>query len=231
MSDNLSFLSYRFLFIFVIVLFFSINLMADTSTPEDRAALFDYLLAKTMERESFSPIKNQKLGLDVKKEMLRFREELIAADTDEKLYYALVKISNSRKDRHLNVSLVEGGLTLPNTTGVDLHNYPEPGSTIPHAPIRFSADFGTPGQYFVFVSDYSKNINDLVGENLPEIGDKLLAINGQSIDAYRKEIEPFHRYSTINGFWWKFASWIPQKSFQFPPRFYQERVRLESAIR
>jgi hypothetical protein len=224
MSDNLSSLSYRFLFIFVIVLFFSINLTADTSTPEDRAALFDYLLAKTMERESFSPIKNQKLGLDVKKEMLRFREELIAADTDEKLYYALVKISNSRKDRHLKVSLVEGGLTLPSTTGVDLHNYPEPGSAIPHAPIRFSADFGTPGQYFVFVSDYSKNIGDLVGENLPEIGDKLLAINGQSIDAYRKEIEPFHRYSTNNGFWWKFASWIPQKSFQFPPRFYQERV-------
>ncbi|MGD8540450.1 MAG: hypothetical protein PVI66_17190, partial [Candidatus Aminicenantes bacterium] len=105
MSDNLSFLSYRFLFIFVIVLFFSINLTADTSTPEDRAALFDYLLAKTMERESFSLIKNRKLGLDVKKEMLRFREELIAADTDEKLYYALVKISNSRKDRHLKVSL------------------------------------------------------------------------------------------------------------------------------
>ncbi len=224
MSDNLSIRLYRFLFIFVIVLFFSINLMADTSSPEDRAALFDYLLAKTMERESFSPIKNRKLGLDVKKEMLRLREELIAADTDEKLYYALVKISNSRKDRHLKVSLVQGGLTLPNTIGVDLHNYPEPGSSIPHAPIRFSADFGTPGQHFVFVSDYSKNIGDFVGGNLPEIGDKLLAINGQSIDAYRKEIEPFHRYSTINGFWWKFASWIPQKSFQFPPRFYQESV-------
>jgi hypothetical protein len=216
MSDNLSFLSYRFLFIFVIVLFFSINLTADTSTSEDRAALFDYLLAKTMERESFSPIKNQKLGLDVKKEMLRFREEFIAADTDEKLYYALVKISNSRKDRHLEVSLVEGGLTLSNS--------PEQGSTIPHAPIRFSVDFGTLDQYFVFVSDYSKNIGDFVGENLPEIGDKLLSINGLSIDAYRKEIEPFHRYSTINGFWWKFASWIPQKSSQFPPSFYQERV-------
>jgi hypothetical protein len=197
---------------------------ADTSTPEDRAALFEYLLEKTMARESFSHVKNQNLSLDVKKEMLRYRDELVAADTDEKLYYALVKISNARKDRHLKVSLVKGGLTLPETTGVDLHNYPVAGAKIPHASVRFAVDYGTPRKYFIFVSDYSKDIADFVGKNIPEIGDKLLAINRQPISDYRRAIEPYHRYSTIEGFWWKFAAWIPQKSYQFPPSFYRERV-------
>ncbi len=84
-------------------------LHADPGTREDRAALFDYLLEKTLERESLSPIKHETLGLDVEKEMRRYRDELLDADTDEKLYYALVKISNARKDRHLTVGLVEGG--------------------------------------------------------------------------------------------------------------------------
>jgi hypothetical protein len=202
----------------------SSKIAADTSTPEDRAALFEYLLEKTMARESFSPVKNQNLNLDIKKEMLRYRDELVAADTDEKLYYALAKISNARKDRHLKVSLVKGGLTLPETTGVDLYNYPIPGAKIPHAPVRFAVDYKTPGKYFIFVSDYSKDIADFIGKNLPEIGDKLLAINRQPIADYRRAIEPYHRYSTTKGFWWKFAAWIPQKSYQFPPSFYRERV-------
>jgi len=210
--------------IFVFLFSLSSKVIADNSTPEDRAALFEYLLEKTMARESFSPIKNKNLSLDIKKEMLRYRDELVAADTDEKLYYALVKISNARKDRHLKVSLVKGGLILPDTTDVDLHNYPVASAKIPHAPVRFAVDYGTPGKYFVFISDYSRNIADFVGENLPKIGDKLLAINGQPIAEYRQAIEPYHRYSTIEGFWWKFAEWLPQKSYQFPPRFYREKV-------
>lgn len=217
---------HRLVVILILVFLFALSskIAADTSTPEDRAALFEYLLEKTMARESFSPIKNKNLSLDVKKEMLRYRDELVAADTDEKLYYALVKISNARKDRHLKVSLVKGGLTLPYTTGVGLHNYPVAVAKISHAPVRFAVDYGTPGKYFVFVSDYSKNIADFMAENLPEIGDKLLAINGQPIAEYRRAIEPYHRYSTTEGFWWKFAAWLPQESYQSPPSFYREKV-------
>jgi hypothetical protein len=190
--------------------------LADTSTPEDRAALFDYILAKTLEREAFSPIKNRRLGLDIEKEMRKYRSELIAADTDEKLFYALVEISNARKDRHLKVSLVEGGLSLPGAVGDDF--------LIPHAPIRFSVDFSRPGYNFVFVSDYAENIRDYTGDKFPEIGDKLLSINAQPLDEYRKAIEPYHRYSTVEGFWWKFAHWIPQKSHIFPRWFYRENI-------
>ena len=192
---------------------------AETSSREDRAALFDYLLTKTLERESFSPVKNRALDLDVEKAMRRYREELLAADTDEKLYYALVKISNARKDRHLRVSLVEGGLKLQHTAGVRMENYPVAGAEIPHAPIRFAVDYGSPGSPFVFVADYA------VAEGMgPAVGDKLVGINDQPIADYIEAIEPYHRYSTVRGFWWQLATWIPQKSFQFPPHFYRDTI-------
>jgi hypothetical protein len=193
----------------------------------DREALFDYILKKTMEREAFSPIKNRALGLDVEREMLRFRDEMIAADMDEKLYYALVKISNARKDRHLRVRLVEGGLSLSDTTGGAQENYPVPGTAVLHAPIRFATDYGTPGQYFVFVADFARDIAEFSGGIEPEVGDRLLAINGGAFSEYVEDIEPYHRYSTVNGFWWQLAAWIPQKSYQFPRSFYREKLELE----
>ncbi len=79
----------------------------DVSTPEDREALFEYLITKTLEREAFSEIKNRKLGLDVEAAMRAYRDEVIQAETDQELFYALVKMSNARRDRHLRVNLVE----------------------------------------------------------------------------------------------------------------------------
>jgi hypothetical protein len=166
-----------------------------------------------MERESFSPVKNQALGLDVEKEMLRFTEELLSADSDEDLYYALVKISNARKDRHLSVDLVEGGVTLAGYTEEPLH-----------APVRFFTDYSKPEHYFLFVGDYAKNIGELTGGKVPAVGDKLVAINDQSIDDYIKDTEPYHRYSTVNGLWWKIAQWIPQKSHILPLQFFRKNV-------
>jgi len=199
---------------------------SDVSSHGDRAALFDYILAKTLERESFSPVKNHKLDLNVVNEMQKYREELIEADTDEKLFYALLKISNARKDRHLNISLVKGGISPLRTAGVSKDRGiggPEP---IFHAPIRFSVDYGQPGHYFIFVSDLAQNIEKYTESAVPEIGDMLAAINGQEIEEYRKSKEPYHRYSTVEGFWWQFALWIPQRSFQFPPSFYHETITL-----
>ncbi len=43
---------------------------------------------------------------------------------------------------------------------------------------------------------------------------------------YVEAIEPYHRYSTINGLWWQLATWLPQRSYQFPPRFYREDLTL-----
>ena len=190
------------------MIFFSVPLScrekSNYSAADDRAALFDYILTKTLERESFSPIKNEILNLDIKAGILRYKDEMIAADTDEKLFNVLMKISNARKDRHLSVNIVDGGLKLPSTE-------------ISHAPIRFAVDYGTSEDFFFFVSDYAKNINDFTGDILPEIGDRLTMVNGQSIEEYFKDVEPYHRYSTINGLWWKFAESLPEKSYRIPP--------------
>ena len=195
---------------------------ADPGTAEDRAVLFDYILEKTMERGAFSPIKNRNLNLDIEEAMRSLRDELIEADTDEKLYYALVKLSNSRRDRHLKVGLVKGGLTLENTAGTVLGNYPDPGTAILHAPIRFAVDFGTPDSYFLFVSDFAANMDDYAGADLPEVGDRLTAVNGRPIADYIEEKRPYHRHSSELGIWRQFAAWMPQRNYQFPPRFYKD---------
>lgn len=181
------------------------------STPEDRAALFDYILEKTMAREAFSPIKNQKLNLDVRAGMLRYRDEMIAADTDEKLFNVLIKISNARKDRHLRIDLVEGGLAIESTKER-------------HAPIRFAVDYGHEEDYFFFVSDCAQNINDFVDKEMPHIGDRLVAVNGQPIQEYFYAVEPYHRYSSINGLWWKVAEGLSTHTCWLPPTLKHESM-------
>jgi hypothetical protein len=199
----------------------------DPGTPTDRAALFDYLLEKTMEREAFSPVKNDGLRLNVEEEMRQYRDELVAADTDEKLYYALAKISNARKDRHLRIRLLEGGLRPHDPAGSELSNYPVPGAAIPHAPVRFAVDFGTPGAYFLFIADVAENLPYVAPEAAAlNVGDRLTDVNGQPFDDYVDAVEPYHRYSTVNGFWWQLATWLPQRSVQFPPSFFEEDLRL-----
>lgn len=184
---------------------------SEVSTQEDRAVLFDTILEKTMEREAFSPIKNQKLKLDVRANMMRFRDEMIAAETDEKLFNVLMQISNARKDRHLSVSLVKDGLKIKNTEEK-------------HAPIRFAVDYGTPGAFFFFVSDMAKDIGDFTGDAMPRVGDKLMAVNGQPIEEYFDAVEPYHRYSSINGLWWKFAEGLPMRTYRIPPTLEYEKM-------
>lgn len=212
--------------IVVLHLFYALSAAADPGSKQDREALFDYLLEKTLARESFSPVKTERLGLDVEQAMRQFREELVDADTDEKLYYALVKISNARKDRHLTVSLVPGGIELDDTAGVALSNYPVPGADIPHAPVKLATDYAREDAYFLFVKDVAKDVQKHAVGHAPSPGDKVLRVNGQPISEYVQAIEPYHRYSTVNGFWWKLAEWLPQKSAQFPPEFYRERLEL-----
>jgi len=191
--------------------FFSCQKADGAGTPEERAALFDYILEKTLERESFSPVKNIRLNLNVEIGMMQFRDEMIAADTDEELFHVLVKISNARKDRHLSVSPVEGGL--------DAKEYESR-----FAPVRFAADYGTPGNYFMFVADFARNIGDYTGDTVPEPGDRLIAVNGQPFTDYFRALEPYIRYSTVHGLWWKAAEAVTEKSFMFPQEFYDGKA-------
>ncbi len=198
------------LIVLISVTFLSCQKMS-VSTQEDRAALFDDIMTKTMAREAFSPVKNKNLNLDIQIQMEKYRDEVISADTDEKLFNALMKLSSARKDRHLSVGLVEGGLNIPRTE-------------LKHAPIRFAVDYGSRGSFFFFISDYAKNIESFSTDSKPEIGDKLLAVNGQEIDNYFNEVEPYHRYSTINGLWWKFAEGLPTQTYRIPQTLEQDAL-------
>ncbi|MCP4724828.1 MAG: hypothetical protein GY863_07320 [bacterium] len=182
------------------------------STPEDRAALFEYILTKTFEREAFSPVKNRNLDLNIRKEMLKYRDEMIAADTEEELFHVIVKISNARKDRHLSVSTVDDGLKVQKY-GDDF------------APVRFAVDYGNPGEYFLFLADFTENYRQYFRNITPEIGDRLIAVNGFNAEDYFILTEPYYRYSTVNGFWWKLAEGLPGKDYRIPAGYYGNELK------
>jgi hypothetical protein len=133
------------LLICIIALLYSCNgEEQNTSTAEDRARLFDYIIEKTKVREAFSPIKQEVMSFDPITEMMAYREEMIAADTDQELFNVLIKISNARRDRHLSVSPVDGGLLIDDETDQV-------------APLIFRVDYTDEDNYFLFVGDYAKN--------------------------------------------------------------------------
>jgi hypothetical protein len=187
-------------------------------TNADRLALFDYLLESTMQRESFSDVKNERLRLNVRAAMLMLRPEFIAADTDEKFFYALEKLSNVRRDRHLSVTPVERGVWLP-SWGENAGEYGSPVTR--QLPIKFAVDFGVENRYFVFVSDLA---GDSTGV---EIGDKLIAYNGMPFERVAKEMESWVRWSTPNGYWWKLAEVISTDHYSIPRSFLREGALLQ----
>ncbi|MCY3546123.1 MAG: hypothetical protein OXH49_04525, partial [Gemmatimonadetes bacterium] len=95
-------------------------------TPELRAALFDTILARTERREAFSPVKNERLGLEPLAAMSALRDKVVSAETDDELYYALARLSHARRDRHLDVILVPGGLALSYSAGLEVAGGPDP---------------------------------------------------------------------------------------------------------
>lgn len=197
------------------------DLVFDPGTKEDRDALFDFLMESTMERDAFASLQNHPYhqghpkGIDVPAKMKKYRDELIAADTDEKMWYALHKISNARKDRHLRVRTVAGGLEVPESLGVRVD-----------APIAFAADFSDLDSRFFFVSDLPTNIAELVDGPEPALGDRLVAVNDRTIEAYVEAIRPYHRYSTENHFWWRLADAITRtRDFVPHSEFYCESLK------
>lgn len=171
-----------------------------SGTAEERALLFDDIVAKTRRREAFSPVKNRALGLDVVEAMASLRDEFVSADSDEALYYALVKLSNARKDRHLTVRPVEGGLVVPGAGGFTV------------APIRFAPDFTDSN--VVFVADVAEEFPG--NETRPSVGDRLVAVDGRQLPDYVAMVEPYHRYSTDAGFRWKLARNVGVRSALLP---------------
>ena len=191
----------------VVVVAMTVPLWAQerVSTREDRKALFDYLIEKTIEREAISPIKNENLGFCPICSMRAYEAEVVNASTEEELFYALVRLSNARNDRHLRVSPVEGGLRISESYNVSANsNYPDVDATgdgPPTAPIKFLTDFGAaPASFPIFVADFSVDIEDFEGGDKMNVGDVVTAVNGVPIRQYVERVRPYIRYSSVNGF-------------------------------
>ncbi|UII80350.1 hypothetical protein [Flagellimonas sp. CMM7] len=184
----------------------------NAGTKEDREALFDYIIEKTKIREAWSPIKNEKLNFDPLADMLALKEEFINADTDEKLFYAIQKISAARRDKHLGVRPVDDGLVLPEINRGT-------------APVRFFPDFSDKNKPFLFVSDLGKTIGEHA-KRTPKIGDQLISVNGEAIADYLKRVRQYSRYSTNENFIIRAGYDLTRKNNNLPPSFFKEDLTL-----
>ena len=189
-------------------------------TADQRAALFDYIIERTETREAFSPAKQEALGFDPLEEMARLRDDVVSAASEEELFYALVRLSNARRDRHLDVALVSGGLELADSAAIavagdDTERLPH------HAPIKMQTDYGDDA-HGLFVSDVADGWDDRL-----QVGDRVLAVNGYAVKEYRELLEPYIRYSSTANLLWRFAEMVPQRTAELPASFYEDGLGVE----
>lgn len=192
-------------------------------TPELREALFDSIMAWTADREALSSVKNAVLGFDPLVEMAALREEVVGAETEEVLFYALHRMNNARRDRHLSLFLVPGGLTLAHEDGLPVQGREEtrePWS----APVRLLPDFGVDGPGY-FIADVASGPE--VAGVLPALGDRVISVNGRSLAELEAATVAYIRHSSVAGFRWKLAEALPLNTALFPPEFRGEFLELE----
>ena len=189
-------------------------------TPEMRAALFDTILARTERREAWSPIKNETLGFDPLTAMRAERAGVVAAETEEELFYALMRVSAARRDRHLSVSLVPGGLELPDSSGLEVIG--EGDVAAPRAPVRIFPDFSGNGTDY-FIGDVAV---EAAGPEGPQVGDRIVAIGGMPTAEWEEEATRTMRHSTIAGLRWKLGEVMAERSAVLPPALRTERLEL-----
>ena len=170
-------------------------------------ALFDRVLDQTRRRESFSEVKEEALSFSALEAMAALRDEFVAQETEAGLYYALVKLSNARRDRHLRVRPVEAGLDVPEAPSVT-------------APIEVLPDFSDLDEPSFFVAAVGPDLD------APQPGDRLLAVNGRPVAAYVEEFTAWVRHSTLPGLYWHLARELPRIVPNVPLDLYGETLDL-----
>ncbi|MBT8396602.1 MAG: hypothetical protein KJN92_06535, partial [Gemmatimonadetes bacterium] len=193
--------------------------------PELREALFDSILAMTARRSAFSLPKQEALGFDPLEEMETLREKFIGADSEDALFDALHRLSNARRDRHLSVSLVEGGIRPTFTPGLPAEYDPQPPDPR-EAPVRFLPDYGSDAGGF-FISDVASSD---AGEDLSlgglDSGDQLVEVNGVPVRELVATLSPYVRHSSIPGLRWKIAEALSRETAILPESFRGESLNL-----
>lgn len=182
----------------------------DVLDPDDpRAVLYAELRDETERREAFSPVKEERLGIDVLAEMDAAASDLADAESDTDLYYALVKIGAARRDRHLAVEPAEGGLVVP---GLDEEL---------EAPIRFAADYGTPDATGIYVTDAD---SAYFADAAPAPGDRVVAVNGVPLAEHVARVAVYYNWSTPENLWWNVADDLHERNGLLPPDHFRDDV-------
>ena len=199
------------------------------STVEQRLVLFDSLVEKIMSREAFSDVKNDALGLSFPDALLVHRQRFADAGTDEALYWALVALSNARKDRHLDVEPVAGGLRIPTSyNAFDPNDFPgisiDPDAD-PTAPVRFLAGFGDATPVY-FVAELSTALDPKLARRMSP-GDIVAGINGMAIEDFIAEQKVYWPYSTLPNFYVRTALALNLKTAKLPRWLYRDQLELE----
>ena len=156
-------------------------------------ALFDDIISKTERREAFSEVKESNIGYSAIEDMKKLRSEFVASRTGTDLYYALSKLSNARRDRHLRVGPVDGGLLAPDRECVS-------------APIHVLPDLSDIHNPTFFIARLTQ------GRTSPKVGDVIVGVNGRSMAEYMDEFTPWIRHSTLHGLYWRMAYGMPTNS-------------------
>lgn len=185
---------------------------ADVKDAAAREALFEEIVDLTMAREAWSPYKNKVNGVSYPDAFEPFREEFIAAETDEELFYAITRLSNARFDSHLSVTPIEGGLAIESGPAVV-------------APIRLMFDFSK-REPTLFVADFGVDLSDIEGGKQLSVGDRVLTINGVAAADYVSNARLYYQASTDGSFKMRFARSANAKSSLLPSTFYRDRFDL-----
>ena len=182
---------------------------ADREFSADQlATLFDEIITNTEQREAFSPIKESNIGFSHIEDMRKLRSEFIEARTETDLYYALLKLSNARRDRHLWVGWEDGGLNPPLR------------ASCVGAPVHVLPDLSDVNNPTFFVAQNAQ------GRTSPTAGDVLVSVNGRSMAEYVDEFTPWIRHSTLAGLYWRMADNLTQMHWNVPPHLYSAQLDL-----
>ena len=169
--------------------------------------LFNEIIGKTERREAFSEVKEANIGFKAIEDMKKLRSEFATAETELDLWFALVKLSNARRDRHLAVSPVDGGLPGPEW---------RPCISAPIIVLPEIWDVHDPTFFIASVEE---------GVTSPQVGDAIVGVNGRSMKEYIDEFAPSIGHSTLPGLYWDIARYLPRRyNNRFPLSLYSERL-------
>ena len=174
----------------------------------DLETLFDEIITKTEQREAFSEVKEANIGFSAIEDMKKLRSQFVASETELDLWFALVKLSSARRDTHLGIEQVDGGLSGPERRSCEA------------APIMVLPEITDAHNPTFFVAAVNEGVTS------PQPGDIVVGVNGRSVDEYIDELALLTRHSTLRGLYWQLADDLTQRLSRIPRTAYSERLHL-----